>query len=164
MTRTARAAYPRAVIKDRSENKTGIEGNRRSMPKDGAGGHNWGSLADERQNELAALEDASFDEEEAGATRADMPDARQARLGSGMSILACQQLLKSCTFIDCTRFLFVESPTSSSSPPPPMSRSPSASATMTAQELAEARKLRTHAFKKTGGTLVLGPILYNTDS
>lgn len=83
MTRTARAAYPRAMIKDRSENRTGLEGNRRSMPKDGAGGHNWGSLADERQNELAALEDASFDEEEAGAARADMPDARQARLGSG---------------------------------------------------------------------------------
>jgi hypothetical protein len=125
MTRTARAAYPRAMIKDRSETRTGLEGNRRSMPKDGAGGHNWGSLADERQNELAALEDASFDEEEAGAARADMPDARQARLGS-------------------------ESPTTSSSPPPPMSRSPSASATMTAQELEEARKLRTHAFKKTG--------------
>lgn len=56
MTRTARAAYPRAVIKDRSESRTGLNP---SIPKSGAGHHNWGSLADELRLEEAA----AFDEE-----------------------------------------------------------------------------------------------------
>ncbi|KJA23914.1 hypothetical protein HYPSUDRAFT_39429 [Hypholoma sublateritium FD-334 SS-4] len=59
MTRTARAAYPRAVIKDRSESRTGTYDMAR---KSGAGQHNWGSLADERQLESAALDDARLDE------------------------------------------------------------------------------------------------------
>lgn len=61
MTRTARAAYPRAVIKDRSESRTGTYDMAR---KSGAGQHNWGSLADERQLESAALDDALLDEED----------------------------------------------------------------------------------------------------
>ena len=61
MTRTARAAYPRAVIKDRSESRTGTYDMAR---KSGAGQHNWGSLADERRLESAALDDALLDEEE----------------------------------------------------------------------------------------------------
>ena len=56
MTRTARAAYPRAVIKDRSESRNGSDP---SMRKAGAGHHNWGSLDHERQLE----EDAIVDEE-----------------------------------------------------------------------------------------------------
>jgi len=61
MTRTARAAYPRAVIKDRSESRSGLD---TSMRKAGAGHHNWGSLADERQLEFAASNDKDFEEEE----------------------------------------------------------------------------------------------------
>ncbi|KAF9484060.1 hypothetical protein BDN70DRAFT_798470 [Pholiota conissans] len=61
MTRTARAAYPRAVNKDRSESRTGLYDMAR---KGGAGQHNWGSLADERQLESAALDDVILDEEE----------------------------------------------------------------------------------------------------
>lgn len=56
MTRTARAAYPRAVIKDRSESRNGSDP---SMRKAGAGHHNWGSIDHERQLE----EDAIVDEE-----------------------------------------------------------------------------------------------------
>ena len=61
MTRTARAAYPRAVIKDRSESRSGLDS---SLRKAGAGHHNWGSLADEQQLEFAALNDRTLEEEE----------------------------------------------------------------------------------------------------
>lgn len=54
MTRTARAAYPRAVLKDRSECRSGLNS---SIRKDGAGQHNWGSIADEQLLETAAIED-----------------------------------------------------------------------------------------------------------
>jgi len=59
MTRTARAAYPRAVLKDRSESRSGLD---TSIRKDGAGQHNWGSIADEQHLESAALEDEMADE------------------------------------------------------------------------------------------------------
>jgi hypothetical protein len=54
MTRTARATYPRAVLRDRSETRSGLGS---SLRKDGAGQHNWGSLANEQQLEFQALED-----------------------------------------------------------------------------------------------------------
>lgn len=54
MTRTERATSPRAIIKDRSESKTGID---KRTPKGGAGTHNWGSLMDERNLEDAAAYD-----------------------------------------------------------------------------------------------------------
>lgn len=60
MTRTARAAYPRAVIKDRSESRTGLDP---SMRKSGAGHHNWGSLADEFHLETAAIGDEEIETE-----------------------------------------------------------------------------------------------------
>lgn len=65
MTRTARAAYPRAVLRDRSESRSGLD---TSVRKDGAGQHNWGSIANERQLEYDAIEDemreASLEEDE----------------------------------------------------------------------------------------------------
>ncbi|KAJ8488581.1 hypothetical protein ONZ51_g3463 [Trametes cubensis] len=39
MTRTARASYPSAINKDRSEAKNGMD---KHIPKGGAGPHNWG--------------------------------------------------------------------------------------------------------------------------
>ena len=60
MTRTARAAYPRAVIKDRSESRTGLDS---SIRKSGAGHHNWGSIADELQLETAAIDDEEMETE-----------------------------------------------------------------------------------------------------
>ena len=54
MTRTARAGFPKAMMRDRSESRSGLD---KSMRKNGGGGHNWGSLADERDHEFAALDD-----------------------------------------------------------------------------------------------------------
>ncbi|KAF8816315.1 hypothetical protein BYT27DRAFT_7184153, partial [Phlegmacium glaucopus] len=61
LTRTARAAYPRAVIKDRSESRSGLD---LSIRKSGAGHHNWGSLADEVHLEAAAIDDEGLEEGE----------------------------------------------------------------------------------------------------
>ncbi len=54
MTRTERATSPHAIIKDRSQSRTGID---RHTPKGGAGPHNWGSLLQERDLEEGALYD-----------------------------------------------------------------------------------------------------------
>lgn len=58
MTRTERAVSPRAIIKDRSESKTGLD---KSLRKGGAGTHNWGSIDNERELEDAAFEDEQHD-------------------------------------------------------------------------------------------------------
>lgn len=60
MTRTARAAFPRALVKDRSESKSGHRDDKH-VRKDGAGAHGWGSLADEKELEEAALNDELLD-------------------------------------------------------------------------------------------------------
>jgi len=54
MTRTERSTSPRAILKDRTESKSGFN---KSLRKQGAGGHNWGSLRDELDHEREALED-----------------------------------------------------------------------------------------------------------
>ncbi|KAH7928355.1 hypothetical protein BV22DRAFT_1192907 [Leucogyrophana mollusca] len=54
MTRTERSAFPRALVRDRSESKSGLD---KSIRKNGGGQHNWGSLADEGYLEAAGLED-----------------------------------------------------------------------------------------------------------
>ncbi|EMD36829.1 hypothetical protein CERSUDRAFT_83858 [Gelatoporia subvermispora B] len=64
MTRTERAAYPRAIIKDHSEPRNGMD---RHIPKGGAGQHNWGSLERERELEEGAQLDEELEYEEAGA-------------------------------------------------------------------------------------------------
>ena len=61
MTRTARASYPSAINKDRSEAKNGMD---KHIPKGGAGPHNWGRLEDEYELESAALEDEQAEFEE----------------------------------------------------------------------------------------------------
>lgn len=58
MTRTARASHPRALNRDRSESRTGLDN---SIRKGGAGGHNWGSLADESLLEARALDDEDME-------------------------------------------------------------------------------------------------------
>jgi hypothetical protein len=58
MTRTSRAAYPRAINKDRSKSRSGLDPNVR---KGGAGYHNWGSIADEAFLEAAAIVDEQQD-------------------------------------------------------------------------------------------------------
>lgn len=59
MTRTARAAYPRAILKDRSESRSGLDS---SIRKHGAGQHNWGSINDEHTLETDAMDDENLEE------------------------------------------------------------------------------------------------------
>ncbi|KAF7964848.1 hypothetical protein HWV62_2500, partial [Athelia sp. TMB] len=56
MTRTARATFPRAMNKDRSESKSGHRDDKH-MRKDGGGPHGWGRLSDEKDLEEAAMQD-----------------------------------------------------------------------------------------------------------
>lgn len=69
MTRTERAAFPRALMRDRSESKSGLD---KSLRKGGSGHHNWGSILDEGYLETAAVED----EQQALATEQDRSDSR----------------------------------------------------------------------------------------
>jgi len=62
MTRTERAVSPRALMKDRSEARNGLDS---GLRKGGAGAHNWGSLDDEARYEFEALRDEEADFEEA---------------------------------------------------------------------------------------------------
>jgi len=68
MTRTERSTFPKAISKDRSESKSGMD---KSLRKHGAGTHNWGSLADEAQLEYGAIDD---EETEMNAEREDSVD------------------------------------------------------------------------------------------
>ncbi|EAU84022.1 hypothetical protein CC1G_11460 [Coprinopsis cinerea okayama7 len=54
MARTARSQFPRAVQKDRHENRSGLDPNLR---KGGAGSYNWGNIMDERELHTEALHD-----------------------------------------------------------------------------------------------------------
>jgi len=54
MTRTERSLSPRAIIKDRSESKSGMD---KGLRKGGAGSHNWGNINDEILLETGALDD-----------------------------------------------------------------------------------------------------------
>ena len=60
MTRTARAAFPRAILKDRSESKSGHRDDKH-VRKDGAGAHGWGAIADEKDLEDAAMIDEQLE-------------------------------------------------------------------------------------------------------
>ena len=67
MTRTERAVFPRALMKDRSEARNGLDS---SLRKGGAGAHNWGSLEDEARHEDEALQDELAERE--GASRSPL--------------------------------------------------------------------------------------------
>lgn len=58
MTRTERATYPRAAMRDRSLSKSGLDNHLR---KGGGGHHNWGKLAEEEYLEAAAREDSAHE-------------------------------------------------------------------------------------------------------
>jgi len=66
MTRTERATYPRAIIKDRSEARNAMN---KHTPKSGAGSHNWGDLQHERDYEEAGLQDEEDEFREDGVDR-----------------------------------------------------------------------------------------------
>ncbi|ETW77520.1 hypothetical protein HETIRDRAFT_243856, partial [Heterobasidion irregulare TC 32-1] len=54
MTRTERAVSPRALLKDRSEARNGLD---TGLRKGGAGAHNWGALNDEARFEREGADD-----------------------------------------------------------------------------------------------------------
>ncbi|KAG8850920.1 hypothetical protein FRB96_009553 [Tulasnella sp. 330] len=49
MTGTIRATNPRALIRDRSNSKSGMD---KSMRKAGGGAHNWGNMEDQIEGEM----------------------------------------------------------------------------------------------------------------
>ena len=89
MTRTERAAFPRAILKDRyvldyfcahfdsffasrSESKSGLD---KSLRKSGGGAHNWGSIKDELALEQSALDDELLDSQELSVVTDDVNQA-----------------------------------------------------------------------------------------
>jgi len=75
MTRTERSVFPRAVLRDRSESKSGMD---KSFRKGGAGTHNWGSLADEADLEYDAINDEQV---EMGIAKRDEDSEEKPALG-----------------------------------------------------------------------------------
>lgn len=127
MTRTARAAYPRAVIKDRSESRNGLES---SIRKSGAGHHNWGSLADELRLEEAAIGDEELE--------IDIPVPAATSVVDSDSSTRC----KHC-FLPFSFLILIHSPLTAVSP-----------LRQTEEEVEMARNFRKNAFKG-GGTSFL---------
>ncbi|KAI4294451.1 hypothetical protein EV122DRAFT_268583 [Schizophyllum commune] len=75
MTRTARSNSVKAMQKDRSISRTGLDA---GLRKHGAGTHNWGSLAQERALEDAALYDVDdYEEEEVEGNAAALSPASE---------------------------------------------------------------------------------------
>jgi len=92
MTRTARSSFPRAIVKDRSESKTGFD---KSLRKNGAGMHNWGSLADEEVLEFAAIDDEErelADDESTSGSISSQSDFLEDKKPSSYSALTAQEL------------------------------------------------------------------------
>jgi len=100
MTRTARAAFPRAIIKDRSQSRSGLK---KEMKKGGAGGHNWGKLGE--VNDEDELEYGRYDSEgeteissSFGSTISDVsqatPRKRSSSVPNDKDIEAAKQLRK----------------------------------------------------------------------
>lgn len=76
MTRTERSLSPRAIIKDRSESKSGMD---KALRKGGAGSHNWGNINDEYLIEAEALDD---EQQESVANKGEHPATLRTRLAA----------------------------------------------------------------------------------
>jgi len=71
MTRTERSQSLRALIKDRSEARNGMDS---SLPKGGAGSHNWGTIQSEFDYETAAIDDEAAElKDQAGEAGSKRP-------------------------------------------------------------------------------------------
>ncbi|KAJ7672390.1 hypothetical protein DFH06DRAFT_1293173 [Mycena polygramma] len=112
MTRTARSASLRSILKDRSESKTGLNNNLR---KNGGGAHNWGSLENERDLEFAGIDDGQHELEEELGDDDDSHSSHSDELA----------------------------PSKKAGPTSPVLE-------LSEEDIATARKLRTHAFKGEG--------------
>jgi len=76
MTRTERSLSPRAIIKDRSESKSGMD---KGLRKGGAGSHNWGNINEEYRLEAGALDD---EQQESVAKKGEHPATLRTRLAA----------------------------------------------------------------------------------
>ncbi|KAM6501217.1 hypothetical protein JOM56_004231 [Amanita muscaria] len=128
MTRTERASYPRAVIRDRSMSRTGLDNHIR---KGGAGRHNWGGIQDEPKLELEALSDEErelAEENEGSIPNGDArgQDNKKPILSKSTSSLSAEELQAAKTIrknalkkkdIDLATIARTSSAVSSSPPP-----------------------------------------------
>lgn len=82
MTRTERSHSLRALLKDRSEARNGMDS---SLPKGGAGAYNWGSIESEYDYENAAIADGAAEDqaEEAGGRRPFVGFSRAPQFNTG---------------------------------------------------------------------------------
>jgi len=91
MTRTERSLSPRAIIKDRSESKSGMD---KALRKGGAGGHNWGSVNEEYLLEAEALDDER-QEPVAKKEPAEKPElVRRSSVASEEDVTAAREIRK----------------------------------------------------------------------
>jgi len=74
MTRTERSTHPRAIIRDRSESKSGLD---KRVQKNGGGAHSWGALADDVEwaNEMLDDADAALEDNTPKVKRKSSKDA-----------------------------------------------------------------------------------------
>jgi len=121
MTRTERSMFPKAINKDRSESKSGMD---KSLRKHGAGLHNWGSLADEVELEYDAMHDEEIEmnaEREDSADKTDMERRASATTEDRDSARAFRRRALSKDGIDLSAIARTSSAVSSS---PPLRKSP----------------------------------------
>ncbi|KAF8625071.1 hypothetical protein AX15_005553 [Amanita polypyramis BW_CC] len=98
MTRTERASYPRAIMRDRSLSRSGLGP---QIRKGGAGRHNWGDLEyqalGDEERELEELpEEEKLDEETQSESKMRQKDTEKPglnRTGSSMSEEELQQAM-----------------------------------------------------------------------
>jgi hypothetical protein len=124
------------MIKDRSESRSGLD---KSIRKNGAGQHNWGSLAAELELESAALEDEAHELEEDDITNSS--DSVHSDRKCGIKLLY---------FLLNLGILALEL-----EPKEPL-RSASL---MSEEEIETAKQYRKHAFKGQGILFSLSPVI-----
>jgi hypothetical protein len=139
MTRTERSHSLRALVKDRSEARNGMDS---SVPKGGAGAHNWGSVASELFYENAAMTDETYEFED---------QATGGAAGTRLSLYDVQVTPRLNTWWKRTSFSI---PADSQEPPklekPAVVRRVSS---ITEEDRENALKVRKNALKNNGGML-----------
>jgi hypothetical protein len=135
MTRTERSHSLRALARDRSEARNGMD---TSVPKGGAGAHNWGSIHSEYYHENAALDEGDEFEEQAAAG------------GGGKRLLF--MTYSYCTLsVEHAMFNVLSSSPAASQPPPKTPAVVRRTSSVTEEDRENALKIRKNALKSNGG-------------
>jgi len=148
MTRTERASYPRALNRDRSESRNGLDS---SLRKRGAGNYNWGSLADEHRLESTAQDDEENElvEEEEGKSGSGPGDTSGTFYIASWPEQAFTAIgVRSPMESEASSKSYIERSASASSNP---------SSSITEEDREKARNLRKNAFKKSDRTYLEFP-------